>query len=141
MFVFMLVILIRILPKLFQIHFHQTLGNHPPTTSRNYNRQYCHTDQKYEKPTMIPLPYTISHPGTMMVEFTNADIAGIAMFGAGRAVNVAGGAVSVAEGSSYEYRAGWFCGIGCRWRLHWYGWTDRGWIGRNDARVYDGTFP
>ncbi len=54
-----------------------------------------------------------------MVEFTYADIAGIAVFGAGRTVDVAGGAVTIADRSSYDYGDGWLFGIVCGGRLRW----------------------
>ena len=66
----------------------------------NQNGKQCNVDEEKEKVSMIAFSYTISHPGTVMIKFGNANVATIAVFGSRWSENVAGGTISISTGST-----------------------------------------
>mmetsp|Transcript_24347 Transcript_24347/g.70026 ORF Transcript_24347/g.70026 Transcript_24347/m.70026 type:complete len:239 (+) Transcript_24347:100-816(+) len=93
------------------------------TRQRDQYRQsgYCYEEAK--EVSMIPFSNTIPNPWTMMIEFADAYVATVAMFGPRRSEDVAGRAVAISQWSA-DRRA-----VVGNWRLYWTRYA------RNDAGV------
>lgn len=127
-----LIVQFNILAHLFQI----PPLNYQQTPSQNAPAPNGDPHQKPEESYVIPPPYAVPHPGTMVIESRYADVARIAVLGPRRTEYVAGGAVAVAGGAGVDgYSASGGDGVGRR------GWTVRRGIWRNDSRIGDGSFP
>ena len=66
----------------------------------NQNGEHGNINEEEEEESMVPFSNTIANPGTVMIEFGDADVAAITVLGSWWPEDVAGGTIPISTRST-----------------------------------------